>query len=247
MDRRKGRARRRAPEIDRRIESLVSESGLSRAVATQVALGRIELNDVLKKMALAAAVDSLIRKHSLSRALATQVALGQADLDAVLFKRRLADHFAGNAQRSALQDALDAGDELALALHGHRDIEARIAKLDRYEFFIEGSDEPIHKLQLKWCVGAAGKKKARRAMGWDKARKAEAQEPIWRPQDRYTCSNRRLFGYLDRETPVEVRLIEGEILKGRVAWAGRFEFGLVVKNKIEVTMFRHALVSLSEP
>jgi len=248
MDKRKGGRRkpRRDPEIDRRIESLIADSGLSRAVATQVALGRIELNDVLKKLALQAEVDSLIRKHDVSRALATQVALGQADLEAVLFKRRLADHFTANGNRSVLQDALDSKKKLALSLHGQRDIEARITALDRYEFHIEGGEEPIHKLQLKWAVDVMAKKKARRTLDWDKDRKGQPFEPIWKPQDRYTCSNRRLFGYLDRQTAVEVRLIEGEIFRGRVTWAGRFEFGLAVKNKIELVLFRHALVGLAE-
>lgn len=246
MEKRKGRrTQRRDPAIDRRIEALMRDSGLSRNVATQVALGRIELNDVLKKLALAAEVDSLIRKHELSRALATQVALGQADLEAVLFKRRLADHFEANKARSALQEALDADKKLYLALHG-RDVEARIESLDRYEMKLQGEDEPIHKLQLKWIAGVMDKKKARRTLTWDDERRGKPVEPVSRPQDRYTCSNRRLFGYLDRQTPIEVRLIEGEIFRGRLSWAGRFEFGLVVKTKVEVTVFRHALVGLSE-
>ena len=242
MQNRKRRQRRRDPELERRIEALIQESGLSRAGATQVALGRIELNEVLKKMALAAEVDSLIRRHELSRALATQVALGQADLDAVLFKRRMADHLAANADRSALAQAMESNSKLALALHG-RDVEARITAIDRYEVTLDGEPEPVHKLQVKWCCPVMLKKKARRTLSWSELKDAP-REPVWKPQDRYTCSNRRMFGYLDREQLVEVRLLEGEIFRGKITWVGRFEFGLLVKNKVEITVFRHALVHI---
>ncbi|MCP4803974.1 MAG: hypothetical protein GY913_08930 [Proteobacteria bacterium] len=243
MENRKSRRpRRRDPELERRIEALIRDSGLSRASATQVALGRLELNEVLKKMALAAEVDSLIRRHELSRALATQVALGQADLEAVLFKRRMADHLGANANRSVLAEALESKAKLALALHG-RDVESRIASLDRYEVHLESEDEPVHKLQVKWCCPVMIKKKARRTLSWSDL-KDKPREPVWKPQDRYTCSNRRLFGYFDRETVVEVKLLEGEIFRGKLTWVGRFEFGLLVKNKVEITVFRHALVHI---
>lgn len=242
MQNRKGRRPRRDPEVERRIESLMSDSGLTRASATQVAMGRIALNDVLKKMALAAEVDSLMRRHELSRALATQIALGQADLGAVLFKRRMSDHLTENATRSVLTEALADKTKLAVALHG-KDIEARVTALDRYEVTFDSEDEPVHKLQIKWCCPVMLKKKVRRTLGWSELKDAP-REPLWKPQDRYTCSNRRMFGYLDRQAPVEVRLLEGEVFKGTLTWVGRFEFGLAIKNKVHATIFRHALVHI---
>ncbi len=249
MDRRKGRrVKRRDPALERRIDALVQDNGLSRAVATQVALGRVELNDILRKMALNAEVEGIIRKHDLSRALATQVALGQAELDAVLFKRAQAEYFESTGLRSLLTDAETSGEPVALALHGNRNIEALVKKVDQYEFDIEvgGVPERLHKLQVKWGARAEDRKKVGRSLGWDKALKGAVTEPVGRPQDRYGCSNRRIYGYMDRGTTVVVRLVEGEIFKGQVSWVSRFEFGLTVKGKVDAVIFRHAMIHIGE-
>ena len=69
-----------------------------------------------------------------------------------------------------------------------------------------------------------------------------SREPVWRPQDRYHCSDRRLFGQVGRD-PVTVISREGDTLTGAVVWVGRWEFGLTVKNA-QVTVFRHAMALL---
>lgn len=221
----------------------MERNGLSRPVAIQVATGQLELDTVLQRMALQARVDSLIRRHELSRALATQIAMGQADLDRVLFKRRMSVHLETHRERSLLTRSVQESLPIHLALHGHKYVEGVVTEVDQYEFVLGG--ERIHKLQAKWGGVLADKKKGRRALSWDKARKA-TQEPVWKPQDRYNCSNRRLFGLLDREAQVELSLREGEVFRGQLAWVGRFELGLAVKGKVELTIFRHALENLGE-
>ena len=234
--------------MERRIDALVQDNGLSRAVATQVALGRVELNDILRKMALNAEVEGIIRKHDLARALATQVALGQAELEAVLFKRRMGEYFETGGLRSLLTDSQAAGQSVALALHGGRNIEGLVTQVDQYELEIQvdGQTERLHKLQVKWGAPAADRKKVGRSLGWDKALKGAATEPVGRPQDRYSCSNKRMYGYLDRGATVTVRLVEGEIFKGTVTWVSRFEFGLEVKGHVGAVIFRHAMIHISE-
>jgi sRNA-binding regulator protein Hfq len=75
----------------------------------------------------------------------------------------------------------------------------------------------------------------------DKERNAAA-EPIWKPQDRYGCSDRRLFGVLDEGVPATATTLEGEIFQGIVEWMGRWEFGMLLKKKnARVVIFRHAL------
>ena len=41
-------------------------------------------------------------------------------------------------------------------------------------------------------------------------------------------------------------LLEGEQLRGRVAWLSRYEFGLAQDGAEVVTIFRHALDDLTE-
>lgn len=243
----KGR-KSRDPALDSRVAELIERNGLSRAQAVQVARGRADLNTLLRRMALDVEVESLIRRHELSRALATQIALGQADLDAVLLKRRMAEHLSEHRDRSILEAAAAEQGQLQMALHGFRLLDATVLSVDRFEFTVQprkGEPETIHKLQLKWAALADVGKKVRRAHRYEPSRKKAPQEPIWKPQDRYNCSNKRLFGYLDSEALITATSLEGDQFKGKVTWIGRYEFGLLVKGNVEVVILRHALAEVS--
>ena len=66
-------------------------------------------------------------------------------------------------------------------------------------------------------------------------------------QDRYGCSDKRLFRYLDSAVTVAVTTLEGEVFTGKVAWMGRWEFGLKLeKSDVEVVFWRHALADIAE-
>ena len=241
---RKGRRKTRDVALERRVALLESRNGLTRAVAVQVASGHVDLDTVLQRMALLAKTASLMRRHELGRALATQVAMGQANLDRVLFKRRMELHLAEMGSRSILQQSV--ADELPLyfCLHGQRHLDGPVAAVEQYEFVI--GQESIRKLQLKWACALTDKKKARRALSWDKARRADPKEIFWKPQQRFGCSNKHLFTLMDREASIQLQLLEGEQFIGQVKWVGRFEFALAVKGGVELVIFRHALESLKE-
>ena len=241
---RKGRRKTRDVAIERRVALLESRNGLTRGVAVQVASGHVDLDTVLQRMALQAKADSLMRLHGLERALATQVAMGQAELDRVLFKRRMELHFAEMGDRSILKQSV--ADELPLhfCLHGQRHLEGPVVDVAQYEFVV--GQESIHNLQLKWACALTDKKKARRALSWDKARRATPKEILRKPQHRFCCSNKRLFTLMDREASIQLQLLEGEQFIGQVRSVGRFEFALAVKGGVELVIFRHALESLKE-
>lgn len=241
--------RGRDPALEKRILQIEQENGLDRAVATQIALGRLQLNEVLGRMALQAEVDSLMRRHDLTRALATQIALKQADLKVVLFKRRMAEHLATNAERSMLDTAAREQTPVYLAAHGNRHLEGLLTASTRYEVVVqEPGKEPetLHKLQLKFGCAAADRKKIRRNIRTDKALAQAAINPIWKPQERFSCSNQRLYTWLDSGRALDVTLLEGEVLRGVVTWISRYEFGLLIKGAGEVVIFRHALHSVAE-
>lgn len=223
-------------------------AGMPEALAASVAQGRMELNDALERMAQRNEVERLMRKHDLSRALATQVVLGHADLDAYLAKRRLAAHLDDHRTRSILEEALADGEPRIFHLHGQRKVEARVTGLTPYEATLtpsKGEPEVVHKLQFKVAYPKPAWKRAGKAMKKDKALWADPKAPIRKPQDRYSCSDRRLFRYMDAATPVTVTTLEGDEIRGVITWFGRFEFGLRVKGDVELNVFRHALHQLT--
>lgn len=236
------------PKVRARAEELAA-GGMPFQLAMAVALGRVSLNDALERLARLEKVDRVIEEHELSRALATQVVIGHASLDAVLARRRLQEHREQNRDRSILQEAFDHGAALAVAVHGGGRHAGKVVGLDPYTVSVadeeSGTTEVIHKLQLKYAWNPDDTKKLRRNLRFDKELSASPREPIRRPQDRYTCSDKRLFRYLDREEPITVTLLEGEQLRGTVTWFGRYEFGLRVRD-VDVVIFRHCLHDITE-
>ena len=222
-------------------------------MAMAVALGRVDLNTALERLARQEKVTRLMETHDLSRALATQIVLGHADLEVVLSRRRLAEHREANRLRSCLDEAHASGEPLAFALHGKRAVTARVAAVDVYMVSLvpqskQGDEEPIevHKLQFKYAYQPDEWKRVKKAHKLDKVLSKDPLDPIPRPQDRYTCSDKRLFRYLDNEVPIQITLLEGDQFRGNVTWFGRYELGFKVKGDTEITVFRHCLHDISE-
>ena len=115
--------------------------------------------------------------------------------------------------------------------------------LDAYEVQVDNGTEvqTVHKLQIKYACADTDARLVRNQIKRDKERK-DPTEPIWKPQDRYGCSDRRLFGVLDDGGSATVATLEGELFVGTAEWMGRWEFGMVLKKKgARVVIFRHAL------
>jgi len=232
-----------------RVAELERTTGVPRRLAQQVIAGQLSLNEALQKLAQQDRVESLMRKHEMSRALATQVAMGHADLELVLRKSRMRAHKEANYARSLLDEAAADGRKVTFALHGSRLIEGTILAIDRYEISVDtGGEEPemVHKLAVKYAFAPKDAKRVRRATRYEKAVKDNPREPIVRPQDRYTCSDRRLFGYIDAATAVRVISLEGDRFQGEIQTMSRYEFILKLKGGVTLTVFRHALADLSE-
>lgn len=242
------RKHRTDPKVRAKAEQL-HENGMPFQMAMAVALGRVSLNDALERLARQERVDKTMEQHDLSRALATQIVIGHASLDAVLARRRLKAHRETYRLRSCLDAALAGQETLTLEVHGKGKATGVVTKVEAYSVTLTGDDgqeTEIHKLQLKYAWKPSEWKPVKKAVRIDKALAAKPVEPIARPQDRYTCSDKRLFRYMDSETPVAVTLLEGEQIKGQITWFGRYEFGLVIKGGVEITVFRHALHELGE-
>jgi len=236
------------PKVRARAEELAA-GGMPFQLAMAVALGRVTLNDAHERLARLEKVDRVIEEHELSRALATQVVIGHASLEAVLARRRLQEHREHNRTKSILEEALASGAPLAVALHGQRRLAGKVSAVDAYTVTIDdeesGAPQEIHKLQFKYAWRPDDTKRLRRLLRVDKELAANPREPIRQPQDRYTCSDKRLFRYLDREEPIAVTLLEGDQFRGTVTWFSRYEFGLQLRD-VEIVIFRHCLHDITE-
>lgn len=238
------------PKIRAKAEKL-HESGMPFQMAMAVAYGKLDLNEALERMARADRVDQLMKRHQLSRALATQVVLGQAALDRVLYRRRMDEHREKNRDRSALFEAQASGAPVALGVHGQSTVVGKVTEVSAYLVSVEGH-EPVHKLQIKYACAAGVAARVQGSFQWDPELRAAPREPITRPQDRYACSDKRLFRYVDRELQLELVLLEGERIQCVPRWFSRYELGCTVQidakgTTAELVVFRHALHDIREP
>lgn len=242
-------ARRQADDARQRAEEIVRTSNIPLNLALQVARGQRTLNDVVMQLAREAEVERLMARHELNRALAMQVARGEVKLEEVLRKVRQQAYLAGTRDRSALTDALQQGAALALAVHGGKILRGRVTAVEVYDvlFAPEGEAEVrLPKVQIKYAYDPAQYKQVRKQLHMDPARKG-SREPILRPQDRYGCSDKRLFRYMDTGAVVVATTLEGEVFRGKVSWMSRWEFCLKLeRSEASVVIWRHALADLAE-
>jgi sRNA-binding regulator protein Hfq len=228
------------PQLDPEVKARAAQfaqQGMPYQMAMAVAHGRLDLSEALERMARRDRVQQLMDRHQLSRALATQVVLGHAELDTVLARRRFEEHRQTHRDDTCLQ----VGSELVLALHDGRALRGSVRAVDAYQFVLEhgGATETLHKLAVMYAYRPGdwkGFKKAVKA-----GEKGAGEAPALRPQDRYSLSDRRLFGFLDAKREMACTLLDGTVIKGAVSWFGRYEFAVRLKTDVEVTVFRHAL------
>jgi len=219
--------------------------GMPYQMAMAVAHGKLDLNEALERMAQKDHVNKLMEKHDLSRALATQIAIGHADLDQLLSRRRLDAHRTEHRDRTCLR--VDSGVH-AFALVGGSLLKGEPQDVGSYSVMLleEGAEEPVevHKLQFKYCYAPSAWKAVRKAIKKSKKKATEPVVPAKRPQDRYSCSDKRVFSLMDAGGEVVLDLLEGEQIRGRIDWFSRYEIGLLLKGDVELSVFRHALQNL---
>lgn len=224
-----------------RAESLVQQ-GMPYQMAMSVAHGRLDLNEALERMARRDRVNALMERHELSRALATQIALGQADLELVLARRRLDTHRREFRDRTCLVP----DERLALVLHDGRTLKGKVKTIDAYQFTFETEDgevHTLHKLLVMYGYPPDAWKLVKK--GVKSGERKATDPPAVRPQDRYSCSDKRLFSFMDQRTEVVATLLDGAVVRGTIEWFGRYEFAMKLRTDAVATVFRHALKDLS--
>ena len=84
-----------------------------------------------------------------------------------------------------------------------------------------------------------------KACSFDRELERKPRSPAERPQDRYSLSDKRLFQAMDEAHQISVTLLEGEVIRGKISWFGRWEFAIEVKGGAEIVVFRHALAGFA--
>jgi sRNA-binding regulator protein Hfq len=227
----------------------LEEQGMPRNLAVAVARGKLDLNQALERMVRSDRVDQLVRRHQLNRGLAMQVVLGQVDLDKLLWKRRFEEYKQEHFSRSFLVEASGSGDSVVLGLYGGRQQKGSVAEVSQFDLtFVDqkGVEATVRKIDIKFAYLAKDWKEIGRFLKVKRSEAAVEGEPILKPQNRFRCSDQRLFRIFDEQRRVEIRLLEGERLSATLAWISRYECGLRIGTISILTVFRHALSAVKK-
>ena len=196
-------------------------------------------------------VERLMARHGLDRSTATQIVQGKLCIDGVLHRRRRRSHLDKYRDRSILDRAQRDGRPRMFALHGQRVIIARVKAVRAYEVEVlhlgpdmkpVGNIEIIHKLQFKFGAYFDHAQRMHKEIKIC-ADANKVTVPIPKPQDRYAISDKKLFGWVDANSHICVKTLEGELVTAPLSWIGRWEIGLDVEG-VELVVFRHALANI---
>jgi hypothetical protein len=237
--------------IRRKAEELMRDAGLPQHLAMRVAKAELPLTDALTLVDSQDRVARLITRHKLDKSLATQVVLGRVSLDQVLQRRRMLNHVESHKSKSILDVALADGNPRIFGLHGQRLVRARLTELDAYGLTLV-SDEAnapagpvgkMHKLEVKFVLNTTEIDLARAALKHQP--EFEIQAPIKRPQDRFRCTNKRLFAWIDAKSSVDLTTLEGDLISGPLNWFGRWELSIRASEDLDIIVLRHAITNIS--
>ncbi len=223
----------------------------SRTTLSEPASLESRLEEQLESLVDWVRVLRLMDKHALGRSEAVQVAQGKLCLDKVLHRRRMRSHLQSNRMRSMFDKAVRDGRPRVFAMHGQDVLVARVKAVRPYEVdcIPLGADmkpcgalQTHHKLQFKFGAYFDHAPRIQSAMKICLGT-GNAAVPITKPQHRYMISDKKLFGWIDADSAIRVKTLEGEMVTGTLSWIGRWELGLSVCG-VELVMLRHALANI---
>lgn len=245
------------PELAAKAEEIASRSGLPMGLATQVARGRLSLNDALKKLMEREKVERLAQQHGLVIPLAQAVVWGKLTLEHALLAKGLRECPDWQPERSLLHRLKDTQGEATFYAFGEEPFVARVAKNEQFDVVlaVEGQEERrLTKHFLKLVSAEATAEDLAPLLGVDEAVAARALGPSTSYRDRFRSKKRILFKHYRDHLPTRVVLRDGTVLVGFMGWFGKWEFELALvkpgkklkkkKPVARVVVFRHALQSL---
>ncbi|MEW6427496.1 MAG: hypothetical protein AB1568_05625 [Thermodesulfobacteriota bacterium] len=158
-------------------------------------------------------------------------------------KTYLAEHY----EESIFSKRAADGD-VVLHLHGGREVTGRLREIDPYSVAVEqnGVVEECKKLDIKFLYPADQAESVRSLLTVSARVRDLRLEPILARGKRHHVKNRTLFPLMQERAVLLFTTLEGEELRGIVGAIRRYEFVVLLKGGIPVTLMRHALYDVRD-
>lgn len=221
---------------------------LPRPTALLIAQGKQDLTEVLRKIQLKEKVARLMEKGEVLPALGPQVVAGRWTLERALFHTRLrARKGAPDYMRCFLDEYARDQRPTALSLVGGELVQGTVVESRPFDLTFrprDSSDETtILKHDIKFFFDATRRKHLLKAIKWGTGETAVTPDHLRRIGARTDIKARILLEMQESERAVEWQTLEGDTIRGRITWFGRYEVQLQTA-KGDVIAMRHAVASL---
>ncbi len=233
------------PDVFRKAKELEVQSGIPFKWAVKVAQGESTLVDVLESLRLRDEVDGALTRGTLSSKYSGEVLKGNLSLDDGMLLTRLAVRKRkSDYMKTHLEEYADSGEPVVLSLVSGRMLTGHISKHTRFEVVLtgrDGTEESFHKHDIKFFFDARKKKhvlKAVRSGGADRVVESGHLEVF---ANRRKIRARYLLAALEAGRTVAWETVEGDVLRGRIIWHGRYEVRLETSRGPVVVLMRHAV------
>ncbi len=246
----KGAVKKKLPkETIAKARDLEVKWSLPRPIALQIAQGKQDLTEVLQKIQLKEKVARLMAREEILPALGPQVVAGTWTLERALFHTRLrARKSAPDYMRCFLDDYAREQRPIALSLVGGELVQGKVVESRPFDLTFcprDSSDETtIVKHDIKFFFDATRRKHLLKAIKWGTAETAITSDHLRRIGARTDIKARVLLEMQESEKAIEWQTLEGDCIRGRITWFGRYEVQLQTA-KGDVIVMRHAVAAIA--
>jgi len=236
------------PDVLKRAKELVTKTGIPFKTAAEVAQGTKTLANAIEELRLRDAVLKLKEKGALDGATAGLVLTGSLSLQEALFKiKTLKRKREKDYQKCHMDEHAAAKVPICVAMVGHRVLSGTIERNERFDIDLrlqEGESVVVRKHDVKFYFPAAERKAVLKSVDWgDKSVTLEADH-LKDPRKRVDIKAKVYLEAMDAGKTMEWKTVEGEKVRGRITWMGRYEVVLALAKGSTVVMMRHAVKGL---
>jgi sRNA-binding regulator protein Hfq len=150
---------------------------------------------------------------------------------------------------SVYDQALQSGEMYTFHAHGQQIFQGKVIKNDTFDLEIAAAAKQLQRLpktNIKLIYPSVLQQDIQKQIKIDPQISQKKIPPLVHAKERYHVKNKSLFPLMEERQVLFFYMLEGEVLKGILADFSRYEMTVHLKGALPVTIFRHALLNLTD-
>ena len=233
-----------AGAVQRRAREVVDKSGIPMAEAMLVATGKKTLSEVLLYLQLKDKLLRLEKSGDLLPNLRGEVLAGRYSLEEALLMVRLRKRKREPDYMLCHFDSFhDENSSVGIAVVQRRLLWGKVVAHGPFDVTIEppsGPPETVVKHDIKFYFAASHKKSVLKKINWGKGGDMVEAGYLRVIRNRVKIKARKFQEAYDADRTIRWVSVEGDAVRGRVTWIGRYEVAVEVAPGVPVIVMRHS-------